>query len=54
MALVVKSAVRELIKEYRVSEEFFGALEKKVEAIVKEAMNRAKANNRKTLRAADL
>ncbi|MEM5874609.1 MAG: DUF1931 domain-containing protein [Candidatus Aenigmatarchaeota archaeon] len=54
MALVVKSAVRELIKDFRVSEEFFNALDKKVESLVKEAVGRAKANDRKTLRAADL
>ena len=54
MAVVVKSAVRELIKDLRVSEDFFTTLEKRVEALVKEAVNRAKGNGRKTLRGVDL
>lgn len=54
MAYTVKSAVRELLKDMRASEEFFTALDKKVEALVKEAINRAKGNDRKTLRAVDL
>ena len=53
-SLVVKSAVREVIGNYRVSEDFFEALNKSVEAIVKKAVERAKANGRKTIRGADV
>ncbi|MFH7880895.1 MAG: DUF1931 domain-containing protein [Candidatus Aenigmatarchaeota archaeon] len=52
--LVVKSAVREVVGDVRISDEFFDALNKKVEAMVKEAVKRAEANGRKTLRAADV
>ncbi len=54
MAYVVKSAVRGLLKDMRASPEFFKALDKKVAQIVKEAIQRAKKNGRKTLRAYDL
>ncbi|MEM5836649.1 MAG: DUF1931 domain-containing protein [Candidatus Aenigmatarchaeota archaeon] len=54
MALVVKSAVRELLKGVRVSEDFWKALDASVTAQVKKAMERAKANGRKTVRGADL
>jgi histone H3/H4 len=53
-ALVVKSAVRELVGDFRVSEDFWGALNKSVEELVKRAVERAKANGRKTVRGADL
>jgi len=53
-ALVVKSAVRELVGDYRVSEDFFEALNKSVEALVKKAVERAKANGRRTVRGADV
>lgn len=54
MAYVVKSAVRGLLRNLRVSGDFFKALDKKVAAMVKEAAARAKANGRKTLRKYDL
>lgn len=54
MALVVKSAVRDLLKGVRVSEDFWKALDALVTAQVKKAMERAKANGRKTVRGADL
>jgi histone H3/H4 len=53
-ALVVKSAVRELVGDFRVSEDFWGALNKTVAEVVKKAVERAKANGRKTVRGADL
>jgi histone H3/H4 len=54
MALVVRSKVKSVIKNMRFSGDFFDALDKKVEAIVKEAAKRAKANKRATLRPYDL
>jgi len=53
-ALYVKSAVRELVGDFRVSEDFWEALNKSVEELVKRAVERAKANGRKTVRGADL
>jgi histone H3/H4 len=54
MALVVKSAVRNLLKGMRASEDFWKALDGAVTAEVKKAIERAKANGRKTVRGADL
>jgi histone H3/H4 len=53
-ALVVRSKVREVVKNMRISEDFFKALDKKVEQLIKEAVNRAKGNGRATLRSYDL
>jgi histone H3/H4 len=52
--LVVKSAVRELVKDMRISDSFFDALNKAVEELVKRAAERAKANGRATLRDCDV
>jgi histone H3/H4 len=52
--LVVKSAVRELVKDMRVSDSFFEGLNKAVEDLVKRAVERAKANGRATLRDCDV
>ncbi|MEM5869660.1 MAG: DUF1931 domain-containing protein [Candidatus Aenigmatarchaeota archaeon] len=54
MAVVVKSAVRNLLKEMRASEDFWKALDAAVTAEVKKAIERAKANGRKTVRGCDL
>jgi len=54
MALVVKSAVKRLIKGMRISADFWKALDETVKVSVKKAIQRAKANKRKTLRGADL
>ena len=54
MAYVVKSAVRGLLKGMRASEDFFTALDALVADAVKNAIKRAKANGRKTLRGCDL
>jgi histone H3/H4 len=52
--LIVKSAVRELVKDMRISDSFFDALNKAVEELVKKAIERAKANGRATLRGEDV
>ncbi|MEM5853254.1 MAG: DUF1931 domain-containing protein [Candidatus Aenigmatarchaeota archaeon] len=54
MALVVKSAVRNLLKGMRASEDFWKAVDAEVSAAVKKAIERAKANGRKTVRGCDL
>jgi len=55
MAVVVKSAVRELVKgQYNVSEEFLKALDADVTAAIRRAAERAKENGRKTLKARDV
>ncbi|MEM2890853.1 MAG: hypothetical protein QW358_05920 [Candidatus Hadarchaeum sp.] len=54
MAYVVKSAVRELLKGMRASDDFFKALDAVVAASCKKAIERAKGNGRKTLRGIDL
>ena len=56
MALVVASQVKELVKkaEMQSSGDFADALDKKVEALVNDAVGRAKSNDRKTVRAGDL
>jgi len=52
--MVVKNAVRKALKGYRVGSDFFKELDNRVQWKLKRAMERAKANGRKTLRAADL
>ncbi len=59
--IIVKSQIRKKIKELdeenvvgNVAEEVEPALEKKVEEVLKDAIARAKANQRKTLLARDL
>jgi len=52
--MVVKNAVRKALRGYRVGGDFFKELENKVQWKLKRALERAKANGRKTLRAADL
>jgi histone H3/H4 len=55
MAVVVKSAVRDLVKgRFNVSEEFLSALDADVTRLVKKAADRAKENGRKTLKARDV
>jgi hypothetical protein len=52
--VIVRSAVRELVKgKFNVSDEFFKRLDTDVAALVTRAADRAKANNRKTLKARD-
>ncbi|MFH1420780.1 MAG: DUF1931 domain-containing protein [Candidatus Aenigmatarchaeota archaeon] len=54
--LVVASKLKELIKsqEMNTAGDLDEALDKKVEALVVDACNRAKSNDRKTVRAGDL
>ena len=54
MALAVKSSVRGMMKGMRAGGDFFKELDNKISWKVKRAMERAKANGRKTLRACDL
>lgn len=56
MALIVKSEVGNVLKKsgVRVSAEVYDALDKKVSALLSEAVKRAKANGRKTLMAQDV
>lgn len=54
MAVIVKSAIRELVKgKFNVSEEYLKRLDADVVAMVKRAAERAKENGRKTLKARD-
>ncbi len=56
MSVVVTSKVKEIIKQENMNcaSDFPDALDKKVEALVKDAVERAKSNDRKTVRAGDL
>jgi len=54
MAYAVKSAVRGMMKGMRAGGDFFKELDNKISWKVKRAIERAKANGRKTLRACDL
>ena len=54
MPLVVKSAVRSQLKGMRASGDFFKALDNRVDELVKEAVERAKENGRKTCRGCDV
>lgn len=52
--IISKARTKGAAKNVNVSGEFYGALDKKVRAIIKEAETRAKANKRKTLKPCDL
>jgi histone H3/H4 len=52
--IIVKSKLKEVIKELRISADLARALNKKVEQILKEAEERAKANHRTTVMAQDI
>jgi len=56
MSLAVKSAIKGLMKKskMRVGGDFWKMLDEKITWKVKRAAERAKANGRKTIRAADL
>jgi len=61
MPLIIKSNIRKSVKELdrenavsSVAEEVGMALERKTEEILKQAIERAKANKRRTLQARDL
>lgn len=52
--LIVKSKIKSAVKDLNVSGEVPEALNKKVEKLLQEAAERAKANGRRTLQARDL
>ncbi len=52
--LVIKSKIKEVIKELRVSANLADALNKKIEEILKKAEERARANHRTTVLPQDL
>ena len=56
MGLAVTSSVKEAIKkaEMNCGGDFVEALEKRMEALISDAVSRAKSNDRKTVRAGDL
>lgn len=61
MALIIKSNIRKTVKELdkqneitAIADEVGTALERKVENILADAIERAKANKRKTIQARDL
>jgi len=52
--LIIKSKIREAVDGINVAAEVAAALNKKVQKILDEAVERAKANGRRTLQARDL
>ncbi|MEM4263896.1 MAG: DUF1931 domain-containing protein [Candidatus Woesearchaeota archaeon] len=52
--LVVKAKIKEIAGDFNVSGDFADALNKKTEQLVRDALERAKANNRRTVMAKDL
>ena len=54
MSLVVRSKIKEQVKDLNVSSDFAEALNKEVEHLVEKACERAKANSRRTVQARDL
>jgi histone H3/H4 len=52
--IVVKAKIKELTGECNVAGDFAEALDKKTTQLVKDACDRAKANNRRTVMAKDL
>ena len=54
MSLIVRSKVKASVKGMRFAGNFFNALDKKVDAVIKEAAKRAKDNGRATVRPYDL
>jgi histone H3/H4 len=56
MSLAVVSQVKEFLKKHEMNcgGDFCDALDKKIESLVNDAVNRAKSNDRKTVRAGDI
>ncbi|PIN70721.1 DUF1931 domain-containing protein [Candidatus Woesearchaeota archaeon CG11_big_fil_rev_8_21_14_0_20_57_5] len=52
--VIVKSKVKDVAGDCNVASDFIGALDAKVAGLIKEACERAKANNRRTVMAKDL
>lgn len=53
-SLVVRSKIKEYIKDMNVSGDFADALSKKCEQLIKDAIERAKANGRRTVQGRDV
>jgi len=54
MSLINKSKVKEIVPGFNVSSDVYEALNKKCEQVLREGVERAKANNRRTLMGKDL
>lgn len=54
LMLIVKSKVKDVVEDVNVGGDFAEALNREVIALVKKAVERCKANGRKTLRPQDL
>jgi len=54
MNLIIKSNIKQAIKELNIASDVADELNKKIEEILQKAEQRAKANGRKTLYARDL
>jgi histone H3/H4 len=52
--IISKSRTKGSVKKCNVASDFYGALDKKVREIIKDAESRALANKRKTLKPQDL
>ena len=52
--LIVKNAVKEAAKDVNVSSDFYESLDEEVQDLIAKAVERAKANKRKTVQARDL
>jgi len=52
--IIIKSKIKQAVPELNVAGEVAEALNKKVEELLKQASERAKANGRRTLQARDL
>jgi histone H3/H4 len=52
--LIVKAKIKEIAGDYNVAGDVAEALNQKAEQLVKDACERAKSNNRKTVMAKDL
>lgn len=51
---VVRSKIKEYIKDMNISSDFSEALSKKCEQLIKDAIERAKANGRRTVQGRDV
>ncbi len=54
MGLIVRSRIKEIAGEINVAGDFAESLEKKAEQLVRDAIERAKANNRRTIMGRDI
>ncbi|MBW2998386.1 DUF1931 domain-containing protein [Candidatus Woesearchaeota archaeon] len=54
MSVVVKAKIKEIVENFNISNDFPDALDKKVRSLIKEAVERAEANGRRTIMPKDL